>query len=583
MSSPHIRSPFTARLLAASALLFTSLPILALSPVPPAPSDQLAEFYDATGGDDWLRNDGWLDPDVHFCQWYGVDCDQEWQASITGLNLPANNLTGSINDLALIELLDERLNLRENRLSGSLDALPFHIASIDLAHNQLEGPLPDGLWTGGGLVVDPLPPITQITSHIDLSGNALEGAVPGDWTLLSLRRLDLSDNQLDAGHLNAFWAMNPNVPGQLLLAGNQFDAELTDDIFVSNLARNDAGFHGGGLGLCFNDFQINDPDVAQWVAERHVGGPGFDECLGRERVAIDANVSGSWFHPERSGEGVSLMMLDTGAPLLYHFGFDTQGGQQWLFEVGVAGEQHLEWDELLETRGTFNSGLRYDGEHPFVRDSASFRMDRIDRDTLHLYRLYAEHLGCGDWEHANPERPPDPNLCPVPYLHDRMDYIRLSELAGSRCDLRTEFMAYSGAWFNPERSGEGFIVEALPDNSAVIYWFTYQPDGSHEQAWMVADGRFESIDIILTPGPHTVATIDSAPTYQPLDGHWGAAFDPDEVDHTEWGLLSFEFRDDDTAAVSWESAVEGYGSGHYELERLARPMLPPCDDLFASP
>ncbi len=571
-----------ARLLAAIALLALALPAFALTPPPPPPSDELAEFYHATGGDDWVHSDGWLDPEVHFCDWYGVECDSVWGGFISGLNLPANNLTGSINDLALIALLRDRLNLRENRLSGSLTALPFRIASVDLARNQLEGPLPD-FWTDD-IAITPPPDITA-TTHLDLSGNAFEGAVPADWNVLRIRHLDLGDNQLDAGHLNAFEAMSPNVPGHLFLAGNPFSAELSDDIFPSNLARNDGGFHGGGLDLCFNDFEINDPEVAQWVAERHVGGADFDQCLGRERVAIDANVSGSWYHPDRSGEGVSLMLLDTGAPLLYHFGFDTQGGQQWLFEVGVAGEQYLEWDELLETRGSFNSGLRFDGDHPFVRDSASFRMDRIDRDTFHLYRLYAEHLGCGDWEHADPDRPPGPGLCPIPYLHDRMDYTRISELAGSRCELQTDFMAWSGAWFNPERTGEGFIIEALPDNSAVIYWFTYQPDGSHQQAWMIADGTFESgpgdVIGIPIPGPDVVARIMSAPTYQPLGGHWGAAFDADEVNHVEWGLLSFVFYDDGTAAVAWESKLEEYGSGHYELQRLARPMLPPCDDFDA--
>lgn len=33
----------------------------------------------------------------------------------------------------------------------------------------------------------------------------------------------------------------------------------------------------------------------------------------------------------------------------------------------------------------------------------------------------------------------------------------------------------SGSWFNPNRNYEGFIVQVLPGNAAVVTWFTYTP------------------------------------------------------------------------------------------------------------
>ena len=31
----------------------------------------------------------------------------------------------------------------------------------------------------------------------------------------------------------------------------------------------------------------------------------------------------------------------------------------------------------------------------------------------------------------------------------------------------------SGAWYVPERSGEGWLVEDLADGHSIVYWFTY--------------------------------------------------------------------------------------------------------------
>ena len=45
-------------------LLLANGAVMALSPAPPDPVAELAEFYQATGGDDWIRNDDWLDSEV---------------------------------------------------------------------------------------------------------------------------------------------------------------------------------------------------------------------------------------------------------------------------------------------------------------------------------------------------------------------------------------------------------------------------------------------------------------------------------------------------------------------------------------
>ena len=548
----------------------------ALTPPPPQPDTELLPLlYEELGGDNWHRNDDWLDDEVHWCDWYGVTCSEDdfWgYYDFLALELPDNNLSGEISE-ELARLLFQHipprtlLDLSGNELSGALHYFPHLVRQVDLSDNRIGGSLPEVTGNIGY-------PDEQV---LQLSGNRLEGHVPDSWTELRLRELDLADNRLETGFLSAFLAMSHQSRGRLDLAGNRFNGTLTSEIFTANLNPNDLGNAGGGLRICFNDFTMADEEVAQWVAERHAGGPEFEQCLGRERIDMDAGVSGSWFNPRFDGEGVALQVLDTGAPLLYSFSYDRQGRQQWGFEVGQAGQQFLNWPWLVETRGDFGQGFRYDGDYPLIRGMTRMRFDRIDQDALHVERNYYDRAACGPLEYADPNRPPRPGLCPPPLFADRLDYQRLTELAGTTCDNQSDAQHYSGAWFNPEANGEGFIIEVLSDDHAVVYWFTYAADGSGEQAWMMGDGPVDlNVSVIPSnPQPPTLL-IDSL--IQPVGATYGPDFDPADVERIDWGQLEFRFHDQDTGHVYFDSHLEDFGSGDFPIERLAQPMLADCGD-----
>lgn len=168
-----------------------------------------------------------------------------------------------------------------------------------------------------------------------------------------------------------------------------------------------------------------------------------------------------------------------------------------------------------------------------------------------------------------------------PVIGDRMDYQRLTGLAGVSCDSQSSVQQYSGAWYSPDRVGEGFLIEVLPNRQALVYWFTYKPDGSREQTWLVGQGEIESHLILAAPAPGTVATsLVVDPVLQPTGGRYGPEFDPAEIRLIEWGRIEFDLEivDADHPVFRWDSDIEGYGSGSYELERLARPMLADCED-----
>lgn len=531
--------------------------------------DLLPLLYETLGGDNWHNNDGWLDPEVDWCDWYGVDC---FETEFRRLELPDNNLAGTLTpELAELLFVNQapkyEIDLSGNAIGGELPYFPWRTETVDLTGNAMTGALPG--------FTDEERPSDYVLERLRLARNDFEGAVPANWERLFLRWLDLADNRLDAGHEHAFAAMHTAWQSFLRLNGNRFSGVLTAEITAYALAERGDSNTGAGLDICFNDLTVNDPAVRDWIAARHVGSPDFEQCLGRERTTVDATLSGSWYHPERSGEGVSLMMLDNGAPLLYSFSFDSEGRQQWLFEVGETGEHWLRWDPLRETRGHFGEGIARDEDYTFIRSTARFRFDRVGEDTLSLHRHYYDLVACGPW---GPQSPPSsPMPCGPPLFDDRLDYQRLSNLAGTTCDnQRPQTQEFSGAWYNPERAGEGFIVEVLSDGKAVVYWFTHKPDGSGEQAWMIGVG--EARWVMPLPPNTTNVSLTFDEVYQPVGGQFGPAFDPAELEMVDWGELSMHFRAPNSGEIQWDSHLEEYGAGSYAIERLARPMLAECEE-----
>ncbi len=83
---------------------------------PPTDEDALIALYCATDGDNWRNRDNWLSA-MALNSWHGVTATND---TVTGLDLRANNLSGTIpSDLGELDGLTE-LNLDHNNLSGTI-------------------------------------------------------------------------------------------------------------------------------------------------------------------------------------------------------------------------------------------------------------------------------------------------------------------------------------------------------------------------------------------------------------------------------------------------------------------------------
>jgi hypothetical protein len=141
-------------------------------------------------------------------------------------------------------------------------------------------------------------------------------------------------------------------------------------------------------------------------------------------------------------------------------------------------------------------------------------------------------------------------------------------------DLGDPFLVEPGtssAWFDPARNGEGFMLEILPGEQAVMYWFTY--DDEQQQDWYVAQGEIRG-NRILFPELLRVS-----------GGRFGPGFDPDAVERTVVGSASFIWSSCDAGAMRW-TLDGGDGpprTGRMNLTRLSRVMGLDCGLPLAAP
>ena len=122
----------------------------------------------------------------------------------------------------------------------------------------------------------------------------------------------------------------------------------------------------------------------------------------------------------------------------------------------------------------------------------------------------------------------------------------------------------SAAWFDPARNGEGFMLEVLADDRAVMYWFTYDDEG--RQDWYIAVGEIRG-NRMLFPD---VMRVDG--------GVFGPEFDPGAVTRTPVGSASFTWSSCDAGTMKWvlDRAGGPRRQGRMELIRLSRVMGIEC-------
>lgn len=113
----------------------------------------------------------------------------------------------------------------------------------------------------------------------------------------------------------------------------------------------------------------------------------------------------------------------------------------------------------------------------------------------------------------------------------------------------------SGSWFDPERDGEGLILEFSENPSgyvAVLFWFTHRDGVPY---WLLGSTAYE-----LGQADLTFDLLEFSGT------GFGSDFNADQLNVADIGAISLEFDTCSTGVASWETK-EGE-SGSFNLERI---------------
>ena len=117
----------------------------------------------------------------------------------------------------------------------------------------------------------------------------------------------------------------------------------------------------------------------------------------------------------------------------------------------------------------------------------------------------------------------------------------------------------TSAWFDPTHDGEGFLLEMLANNSAVMYWFTYNTEG--EQDWYVAFGEVRGNRIVF-PSLLRVS-----------GGEFGPGFDPTKITEEVVGSASFLWTGCDEGDMSYQIGAQ---HGRMQIVRATHLMGLDC-------
>ena len=123
--------------------------------------------------------------------------------------------------------------------------------------------------------------------------------------------------------------------------------------------------------------------------------------------------------------------------------------------------------------------------------------------------------------------------------------------------------AFSGGWYEPATSGQGFVLEVLPDVPAIIAgWFTFAREDEMGNRWFTLEGGY----------------VDNVGTLTIYQSTGGAFDDPASVDTVAVGSALLTFFDCTSAEL--EYLFDDGFSGTIPLQRLVGAEL--CESLVAA-
>jgi len=253
---------------------------------------------------------------------------------------------------------------------------------------------------------------------------------------------------------------------------------------------------------------------------------------------LNGGFSGAWYDPGHDGEGFVVEVNENGRALVYWFTYTPTGAQRWMLGTGEMRGNSLAVGELLLPHGG-HFGKDFDPDDVTFASGGSLEISFLDCNSA-IVNYSVDNIG------------------------GHQELQRLNDVHGHPCAGGTQMPGtdLNGSWYDPAHSGEGFVVQQLSDEGALVYWFSYT--GSGEQAWMFNTGSLEG-------GRITVGNL-----LRPEGGIFGRSFEPESVKIQNWGYLEMQL-DCNGGIAAYNSDLPEFASGNQQLVPLTRLQHSGCN------
>ncbi len=272
--------------------------------------------------------------------------------------------------------------------------------------------------------------------------------------------------------------------------------------------------------------------------------------------AAMARISGSWFSPARSGEGVLIERFNAHQATVLWFTYAPAGETESLVWLGGVGEIDGNGIHVADVRRFHGArfGAAFNPADVVVAPWGSFDLAFDGFDIANnAARLQLRYTG------------------PATYGSGTRAMERLQAVGPdhtTRDPLRPDFprdWQYSGTWFDPARGGEGFLLlssGAPNQRQSGLVWFTYDLDG--KPLWLSGAAVEQNGRLRLT-------------LYRTAGGRFGNAFDPAAVSAAPFGEVDIAFDGCERATLEFSASDSRYSGVVFNLQRLTKPDVVTAD------
>lgn len=122
---------------------------------------------------------------------------------------------------------------------------------------------------------------------------------------------------------------------------------------------------------------------------------------------------------------------------------------------------------------------------------------------------------------------------------------------------------YSGYWFDPEQSGQGFHIEYQDSGLVFMTWYTF--DAAGNRLWLTATGPMNGDRATLT-------------AHEAIGGAFPPAFVRDNIRILPWGSFTIAFTDCSHGTIQWTPLPStGLTAGSMPVTRISEPLGGGCE------